>query len=154
LRLDLQFYKWENVIEVGIVKGKTIENIKVFNFDSYITPHKFDCILLDFPVEGLNLPESTNLIKNEFSKYKNIAVKKHPMSELGIGSYLPYEIIADPIPVEFYDSGKVVFYFLTSAAQSKIKDMISIFDFLVFNDSSYADLVAQMIKREKGLYGD
>jgi hypothetical protein len=154
LREDIRLYKWENVIEAGIAKGDIIENVELYNFAAYKIQHRFDCILLDFPVEGLNLRDSINLIKNEFSKFKNVAVKKHPMSELGIGSYLPYEVIAEPIPVELYDSEKVVFYFLTSAAQSKIKDMISIFDFLVFNDSSYADIVAQIIKREKGLYGD
>jgi hypothetical protein len=154
LRSNLRFYAWEHVIEPGIENALALESFKLCDLSLYKVKHDYDCILLDFSENGLDLAKSLPKIKNELSQYKNVAIKKHPMVELGIGRFLDYDQIIEAIPVELYDSDKVKFYYLTSAAITQLTNKINIYKFLEFSDRQKSQLIFDQINREREMYGE
>ena len=134
LRVSLGYFIYEEILEPGLKSVKYVGHINVIDFNDYVIKHHYDLILLDFPAEGLNLEITLKNIEKEFSKYTNIAIKTHPMEELGISRFLPYDILDKPIPVEFYNSQTTTFYILKSSASSKLQNVQDISRILTFAD--------------------
>ena len=140
-------YKYRSYCALGLANGK-LSNQDLVQYLP-IREHNYDAIMLDIGSHlGINLKTSAQNVSRFLSTLGNVAIKKHPSFDWGIGKHLDFDKIEDAIPVETLANDNVILVFLLSSAAKSFNKKINVINLLEFNSESSKSAIITRVHRE------